>query len=137
VRHDRKQIREKREDDSSVVLLEEADVLQAASDERSSEETYYKYRGEELLKGSGLSYAIVRVPGYNEVATGETSSIELTESNEVLGAVSRSDVAQVCASALVDPNALNKSFYISKFLRATRVEDEDMSKKFSQLSVDV
>jgi uncharacterized protein YbjT (DUF2867 family) len=131
VRHDRKQVREKRD-----VLLEEADLISAAADQRSSEETYYKYRGEEILKGSGLPYAIVRVAGYNEVSTGEASTIELA-AEPTLEAVSRSDVAQVCASALVDPNALNKSFYMSKSLKTATAEDENISAKFSQLPADI
>lgn len=46
--------------------------------ERSPEETYFKFRGEEVLKSSGLSYTIVRVAGYNESPSGEASTIDLT-----------------------------------------------------------
>jgi hypothetical protein len=87
---------------------------------RSPEETYFKFRGEEILKNSGLSYAIVRVSGYNESPSGDASSIALTrdynsvESSSslygVVEPVSRADVAQVCVSALLEPHALNKSF---------------------------
>jgi hypothetical protein len=41
------------------------------------------------------------------------------QSNEDLSYVSRAEVAQVCARALVDPNALNKSFYLSKTKRSS------------------
>ena len=130
VRHDRKQIRAKRD-----VLLDETDIMSPASDQRSNEETYYKFRGEEILKSSGLGYSIVRVSGFNEVAAGEASTIKLS-TEPSLEAVSRWDVAQVCASALLDPNALNKSFYMSKSAKAATIEDENISIKFSQIPVD-
>jgi hypothetical protein len=130
VRHDRKQIREKRDS-----ILDESDVLLPAVDQRSSEETYYKYRGEEILKRSGLAYAIVRVAGFNEVSFGEASTIKLS-TEPSLEAVSRSDVAQVCALALLDPNALNKSFYMAKSLKAATSDDENISAKFSRIPMD-
>ncbi|KAI2509070.1 NmrA-like family [Fragilaria crotonensis] len=130
VRHDRKQIREKRDS-----ILDDSDVLLPAVDQRSSEETYYKYRGEEILKRSGLAYAIVRVAGFNEVSFGEASTIKLS-TEPSLEAVSRADVAQVCALALLDPNALNKSFYMAKSLKAATSEDENISAKFSRIPMD-
>ena len=130
VRHDRKQIREKRDS-----ILDDSDVLLPALDQRSSEETYYKYRGEEILKRSGLAYAIVRVAGFNEVSFGEASTIMLS-TEPSLEAVSRSDVAQVCAQALLDPNALNKSFYMAKSVKAATSEDENISAKFSKIPMD-
>lgn len=107
--------------------------------DRSTEETYYKYRGEEILKNSGLSYAIVRVSGYNESPSGEASTIELKSVNNEVIAVSRADVAQVCACALLDTNALNKSFYMSKTKNKPKnvSADEDISLKFADLPTDV
>lgn len=77
----------------------------------------------------------MRVSGYNEILSGEASTIDLKSSNDDIGPVSRADVAQVCVSALLDPNALNKSFYVSKKSGGTR-SDEDMSAKFSALPKD-
>lgn len=104
---------------------------------KSPEETYYKYLGEEILKRSGLSYAIVRVAGYSEAA-GEASTIVLKPENTGMALVSRDDVAQVCVEALLDPNALNKSFYLSKkeSNQAIVPADEDISAKFSKLPMD-
>lgn len=128
-------------DGASVSLLDDVAIKSAtAKSGRSSEETYYKYRGEEILKNSGLSYTIVRVSGYNESPGGEASTIDLTSSNEYITAVSRDEVAQVCASALLDPSALNKSFYMTKTQRKSTGGDlskeEDMSNKFSSLPTD-
>ena len=52
--------------------------------------------------------------------------------------VSRDEVAQVCVGALLDPNALNKSFYMGKRQRGQRSSsvDENMSTKFAALPTD-
>ena len=61
----------------------------------------------------------------------------LVQSNEDVTEVSRADVAQVCASAILDPNALNKSFYISKSkTKMTAVMDENFSVQLSGLPTD-
>jgi uncharacterized protein YbjT (DUF2867 family) len=105
--------------------------------ERSPEETYFKYKGEEILKQSGLSYTIIRVAGFNELPTSEASTIDLVHSNANLVPVSRAEVAQVCVSALMDPAALNKSVYMTKKkARGNAWEEEDISKKFEELPSD-
>lgn len=125
----------------AVQLLDESILKTATQDKtgkgRSKEETYFKYRGEEILKRSGLSYTIVRVSEFNESPSGEASTIDLKSSNEGIASVSRAEVAQVCASALLDPNALNKSLYISKTSgRKSTSKDEDISSKFAKLPAD-
>jgi hypothetical protein len=120
-----------------IQLLDES-TLQLTKDRmaRSPEETYFKYRGEEIVKGSGLSYTIVRVAGYNEDPSGEAATIVLQSHDGGVTAVSRSDVAQVCVAALLDPNALNKSLYMSKRAGGTTASDEDVSAKFAALPRD-
>ena len=140
VRHDIHQILTSHEDDNSYKLLDQA-ALTSVTDNpmgRISEETYYKYRGEEILKNSGLSYTIVRVSEFNELPSGEASTIKLTQTNDEVMPVSRAEAAQVCASALLDPNALNKSLYVSKAQRQSRdlSREEDISSKFSELQPD-
>ena len=140
VRHDIHQIVTSHGDDNSYKLLDQAALNSVTGNPmgRSSEETYFKYHGEEILKSSGLSYTIVRVSGFNELPSGEASTIKLTQSNEEVMPVSRAEAAQVCASALLDPNALNKSLYVSKAKRQSRdlSREEDMSSKFSELQPD-
>jgi hypothetical protein len=126
-------------DGSSVKLLDESTLKAVTQDKtgRSQEETYYKYRGEEILKKSGLSYTIVRVSEFNESPSGEASTIDLKSSNENVQSVSRAEVAQVCVSALLDPHALNKSLYISKNNgQKSTSKDENISSKFSVLPPD-
>jgi len=125
-------------DDSGGVQLLDDKKLQTASDrDRTEEEVYYKFRGEEILKNSGLSYTIVRVMNYNESPASEASTIDLKASNNEIMDVSRAEVAQVAVSALMDPKALNKSFYVSKKVGKASARDEDISAKFSALPTDV
>lgn len=142
VRHGLRQLTAETDDalssGSSFQLLDES-ALEAATQAktgRSQEETYYKYRGEEILKKSGLSYTIVRVSEFNESPSGEASTIDLVSSNANVQPVSRAEVAQVCVSALLDPHALNKSLYISKKSGQSTRKDEDISFKFSALPAD-
>ena len=123
------------------VILNESTLQSATRKDvgRSPEEVYYKYLGEELLKNSGLSYAIARVAGFNEVPASETSTIDLRPTNEEVTAISRAEVAEVCVSALLDSSALNKSFYVTKKKGSVLPTDqaEDMKAKFKALKADV
>jgi hypothetical protein len=88
VRHDQRRLlldsSTKGEDSGDFVpLLDEKILKGVTSSERSPEETYYKFRGEEVLKSSGLSYTIVRVAGYNESPSGEASTIDLRSVSHV------------------------------------------------------
>ena len=136
VQHEAKQLVTGANGEASVRLLDES-TLSRATRGRSAEEVYYKYRGEEILKNSGLNYAIARVAGFNEVQSAEASTIDLSPLNEDVEPVSRAEVAQVCVSALLDPSALNKSFYVTKKKSAVRPTDEDMKAKFKALPADV
>ena len=70
--------------------------------------------------------------------SGEASTIDLKENNEEMTAVSRAEVAQVCAEALLDSNALNKSFYMRKAKRKSQdlQKEEDLSSKFAVVPPD-
>jgi Predicted nucleoside-diphosphate-sugar epimerases len=80
VRHDLKRILSDEECEGQS-LFDEKEVKSILKDpkKRSGEELYYKYRGEEILKSSGLQYAIIRVPSLNELPSGEFSTIELRQ----------------------------------------------------------
>lgn len=54
VRHDRRQLLANDGNDDGDMLLDEQTLKKSISLERSSEETYYKFRGEDILKKSGL-----------------------------------------------------------------------------------
>jgi hypothetical protein len=117
--HDSKQIRSSDvsgEVGESATIFDEKEAKQVIANpkDRSAQETYYKYCGEEILSNSGLSYTVIRVAALNELKSATFSSIRLTNSNEDLIPVSRAEVADVCVSALLDPNARNLSFYMTK-----------------------
>ena len=133
VRHDARQLAGFNEDSDTVQLLSRDAQEKMA---RSPEETYYKYRGEDILKKSGLSYCIVRVSGYNESPSSEASTIGFKTENDEVSSVSRSEVAQVCVRALLDPSALNKSFYVTKVTGKSRRIDDDLHEKFDALPAD-
>jgi hypothetical protein len=53
--------------------------------------------------------------------------------------ISRADVAQVCVQALLDPNALNKSFYVSKAksVKVGPIGRDGLSSQFAVLLTDL
>jgi len=51
--------------------------------DRTAEETYFKYIGEEMIKQSGLSYTIIRVAGYNTDLGTDSSVIRLQKVRNV------------------------------------------------------
>jgi uncharacterized protein YbjT (DUF2867 family) len=101
--------------------------------QRQPEATFYKFVGEEIVKRSGLAYSIIRVHGLTDGAA-DASAISLLEHPPSFEApVSRADVAQICVQALLDPAALNKSFYVTPSNRPTT---DNISRKLSLLPVD-
>jgi hypothetical protein len=139
VRHESRQlvpIGSEGDEQSLVKLLDDTRLRTAADQDRTEEEVYFKFRGEEILKNSGLSYSIIRVLNYNESPTSEASTLDLRSDNGSLSDVSRAEVAQVAVSALMDTKALNKSFYITRKVGKASVRDEDISLKFSSLPAD-
>lgn len=123
VRHDARRIVEgptagDSAEGGGVSIFDEEEVRKVSEDkdrtDRSGEETYYKYRGEEVLRHSGLSYTIIRVAGYSESPVTQSGSIHLQQSDKDVSAVSRAEVAQVCANALLDPEACNTISYLTR-----------------------
>ncbi len=64
-----------------ATIFDEKEAKRVISNQkdRSEQELYYKYCGEEMLKNSGLSYSIIRIPGLNELASGEFSTLRLKQ----------------------------------------------------------
>ena len=59
VRHDRRQLLTNEKEEDGDTLLDEKTLKESITLERSAEETYFKFRGEEILKNSGLRYVIL------------------------------------------------------------------------------
>lgn len=66
----------------------------------------YKYKGEEALRRSGVSYTIVRPGGLTSEPAGQ-ARLKVAQGDHGSGRVSRADVAAVCVAALTDPAARN------------------------------
>lgn len=69
------------ENDSSATIFDENEAKRVITKpkDRSEQELYYKYCGEEMLKHSGLSYSIIRLPELNELASGEFSNLKIKQ----------------------------------------------------------
>ncbi len=137
VKHDIKRlITNPMEDSDDVIrILDDKEVQKVTRDktDRSSEETYFKYMGEEMIKQSGLSYTIIRVAGYNERQPGtDSSTVRLQKMNKDIVPVSRADLAQVVASAILEPNAANLVLYMTKS-QTRGVKDGYLWEKFARL----
>ena len=52
--------------------------------DRTEEETYFKYMGEEMIKQSGLSYTIIRVAGYNTDLGTDSSVVRLQKVRNII-----------------------------------------------------
>jgi len=136
VKHDIKRLTtnpmESSNDVISIINDKEAQKVKDKKD-RSAEETYFKYMGEEMIKQSGLSYTIIRVAGYNEKQPGtDSSTVRLQKMNKDIVPVSRADLAQVVASAILEPNACNLVLYMTKS-QTRGVKDGYLWEKFARL----
>lgn len=116
----------------SIIDDEKASKVNKDKMDRSAEETYFKYMGEEMIKQSGLSYTIIRVAGYNTDLGTDSSAVRLQKMNKNITPVSRVDLAQVIASALLTPNACNLILYMTK-AQQRGVLDGDIWQKFARL----
>lgn len=69
------------------------------------------------------------------IRTNDTTQhkIQSNDDDDHIAPVSRADVAQVCVSALLDPNALNKCVYMTKKKSTNFLVEEDISSKFLSL----
>jgi len=136
VKHDIKRLTtHPMESDDDVIRIIDEKEAQKIRDkkDRSAEETYFKYMGEEMIKQSGLSYTIIRVAGYNERQPGtDSSTVRLQKMNKDIVPVSRADLAQVVASAILEPNACNLVLYMTKS-QTRGVKDGYLWEKFARL----
>ncbi|KAL7440216.1 hypothetical protein ACHAXM_007021 [Skeletonema potamos] len=136
VKHDIKRlITNPMESDDDVIRIIDENEAQRLRDkkDRSAEETYFKYMGEEMIKQSGLSYTIIRVAGYNERQPGtDSSTVRLQKMNKNIVPVSRADLALVVASAILEPNACNLVLYMTKS-QTRGVKDGYLWEKFARL----
>jgi len=80
---------------------------------------YWKTRGEDHLKMSGLAYTIIGPGGLMNVSGGETGTRVLARRDYGVGRIAMGEVARIAVQALSDPNARNKSF--------AAIEDDELA----------
>lgn len=99
--------------DASIVensLYDSGEDAKSQRERRS--EVYWKYKGEEALKNSGVPYSILRVEGF--IPGGARSGkIELRDDGKA-EKVTRIDVADAVVKCLGDETATNKVFYVGR-----------------------
>lgn len=87
----------------------------------------WKLKGEETLRQSGLDYAIIRPGGLKDTPGGRCKLI-FGQGDQLLGTISRSDLAEVCLYALQYPHPMRMTFEVIES------DCEDKTKFASQLS---
>ncbi|GAB4824163.1 hypothetical protein N2152v2_011209 [Parachlorella kessleri] len=70
----------------------------------------YKLKGEDVVRGSGVPFAIVRPVALTEEPAG--AELQLDQGDTIRGKISREDVAQLCVELLQQPAAANTTFEI-------------------------
>ncbi len=73
----------------------------------------WKFKGEETLRKSGLTYTIVR-PGGLMDTPGKREKLRFFQGDQVLGTISRADLAETCVQALQYAEDMNVTFEVIK-----------------------
>ncbi|MED6196389.1 hypothetical protein PIB30_046924 [Stylosanthes scabra] len=70
----------------------------------------FKLKGEDLIRESGIPYAIVRPCALTEEPAG--ADLIFDQGDNITGKISREEVALMCVAALESPSALDKTFEV-------------------------
>ncbi|KAI3697830.1 hypothetical protein L6452_30927 [Arctium lappa] len=70
----------------------------------------FKLKGEDLIRESGIPYAIVRPGALTEEPAG--ADLIFDQGDNITGKISREEVAKICVAALESPNACDKTFEV-------------------------
>jgi len=73
---------------------------------------YWKTKGEDYLKASGVPFTIVGPTGFVEGPGGELGIRIVSRTEYKMGTIRRSDVAAVTVESLNNPDAIGKSFFV-------------------------
>jgi len=92
----------------------------------------YKLKGEDILRESGLDYLIIRPGGLKDTEGGKKSLI-LDQGDQIMGTISRSDVAALCLFALDYPDELRLTF---EAIESNNEGPQDLADCFSSLARD-
>jgi len=99
----------------------------------------WKYKGEMSVRGSGLTYTVVRPTGLTDEDE-EPCMLEALQGDKIMGKISREEVAEVVVAALRSPSAVNKTFELrrgeSGESKGKSMSSRDMYGMFSALVKD-
>nr|XP_019704506.1 uncharacterized protein LOC105040590 [Elaeis guineensis] len=70
----------------------------------------YKLKGEDLIRESGIPYAIIRPCALTEEPAG--ADLIFDQGDNITGKISREEVARICIAALESPHACGKTFEV-------------------------
>ncbi|GJP59841.1 hypothetical protein CLOP_g15469 [Closterium sp. NIES-67] len=70
----------------------------------------WKLRGEDLVRGSGLPFTVVRPCALTEEPVG--APLLFDQGDNITGKIGRAEVARICVAALSSPAAANKTFEV-------------------------
>ncbi|KAL5576974.1 hypothetical protein UlMin_018673 [Ulmus minor] len=74
----------------------------------------FKLKGEDLIRESGIPYAIVRPCALTEEPAG--ADLIFDQGDNITGKISREEVARICIAALESPYALDKTFEVKSVI---------------------
>jgi len=89
----------------------------------------WKFKGEEVVRNSGVVYTIVRPGGLIDKPGGE-NEVVFDQGDTASGMIPRADVAKVCVAALVYPEARNRTF---ELVGGDGPFSDDLQNKFAGL----
>ena len=92
----------------------------------------WKFKGEEVVRNSGVAYTIVRPGGLVNKAGGENEVI-FEQGDSASGMIPRADVARVCVAALAYAEARNRTF---ELIGGDGPFTDDLQSKFAGLGGD-
>ncbi|KAI5659791.1 hypothetical protein M9H77_28584 [Catharanthus roseus] len=74
----------------------------------------FKLKGEDLIRESGMPYAIVRPCALTEEPAG--ADLIFDQGDNITGKISREEIARICIAALESPYALDKTFEVKSVI---------------------
>lgn len=92
----------------------------------------WKFKGEQVLRKSGLDYVIIRPGGLKDTPGGGRKLI-FDQGDRLLGMISRSDLANICLHALQYPHPLRVTFEV---IEADQKDKAQWHPQFASLVMD-
>ncbi|XP_038895271.1 protein HIGH CHLOROPHYLL FLUORESCENCE PHENOTYPE 173, chloroplastic isoform X1 [Benincasa hispida] len=74
----------------------------------------FKLKGEDLIRESGIPYAIIRPCALTEEPAG--ADLIFDQGDDITGKVSREEIARICIAALESPHACDKTFEVKSVI---------------------